>query len=240
VHSTGGGRIVTFQREDGEYSVEVDSVLIAAGRAPNVEGLGLDEAGVAYDSREGVRVNDRLRTTNPKVYAAGDVCMAEKFTHAADAAARIVLRNALFHGRQRLSDVVIPRCTYTDPEVASVGLTARQASDAGVAIDTYQRELGDVHRAILDGEAEGVAAVHVRRGTDRIVGATIVARNAGDMINEITLAMAHGVGLGKLADVVHPYPTQAEVIKQIADTYNRTRLTPTVQGWFARWMKWTR
>jgi pyruvate/2-oxoglutarate dehydrogenase complex dihydrolipoamide dehydrogenase (E3) component len=240
VEARDGGRVVTFRREDDELSAEVDHVLVAAGRAPNVEGLGLDDAGVAYDLRDGVRVNDHLRTTNPRIYAAGDVCMSEQFTHAADAAARIVLQNALFHGRKRLSRVVMPRCTYTDPEVASVGLTARQASADGIPVDTYQRDFSDVHRAVLDGETEGVAAIHVRRGTDRIVGATIVARNAGDMINEITLAMTQGVGLGKLAGVIHPYPTQAEAIRQIADTYSRTRLTPTVRRWFGRWMRWTR
>lgn len=240
VDRMGDERTVTFRSADGEREVTAEHVLVAAGRAPNVHGMGLDAAGVETDPRTGVRVDDRLRTTNPAIYAAGDVCMAEKFTHAADAAAWIVIQNALFHGRKRVSDLVIPRCTYTDPEVASVGLTAREAARQGVAIDTYRRDFGDVHRAIVDGETEGVAAIHVRRGKDTIVGATIVGRNAGVMINEITVAMTNGIGLGGLAGVIHPYPTQAEAIKHIADMYSRTRLTPAVQKWFTRWMAWTR
>ena len=240
VERTGDERTVTFRVSDEEREVTADHVLIAAGRAPNVEGLGLDLAGVNSDPRVGVRVDDRLRTTNSAIYAAGDVCMAEKFTHAADAAARIVIQNALFRGRKRLSDLVIPRCTYTDPEIASVGLTARRASELGVPIDTYQRDFADVHRAVVDGDTDGVATIHVRRGKDTIVGATIVARNAGDMINEVTAAMTNGIGLGALAAVIHPYPTQAEAIKHVADMYSRTRLTPTVRKWLTRWLDWTR
>jgi pyruvate/2-oxoglutarate dehydrogenase complex dihydrolipoamide dehydrogenase (E3) component len=240
VQATGAARTLSFRAGDGEQAIDVDQILVATGRAPNVEGIDLDIAGVEYDTRRGVRVDDRLRTTNPAIYAAGDVCMSEKFTHAADAAARIVIQNALFRGRKRLSDLLIPRCIYTDPEVATVGLTAAQATESGVAIDTYQRAFTDVHRAVVDGETEGVAAAHVRRGSDRIVGATIVARNAGDMIGEVTVAMTNGVGLGKLAGVIHPYPTQAEAIKHIADMYSRTRLTPTLSKWFTRWMAWTR
>jgi pyruvate/2-oxoglutarate dehydrogenase complex dihydrolipoamide dehydrogenase (E3) component len=240
VQTAGAARILTFRVGDGEQAIDVDQILVATGRAPNVEGVGLDIAGVEYDTRRGVRVDDRLRTTNPAIYAVGDVCMSEKFTHAADAAARIVIQNALFRGRKRLSDLLIPRCTYTDPEVATVGLTVAQATEAGVAIDTYQRAFTDVHRAVVDGETEGMVAAHVRRGSDRIVGATIVARNAGDMISEITVAMTNGLGLGKLAGVIHPYPTQAEAVKHIADMYSRTRLTPTLRKWFTRWMDWTR
>ncbi|MBT5712196.1 mercuric reductase, partial [Candidatus Poribacteria bacterium] len=240
VQNTRDARTVTTGVGEDERAIVVDQVLVATGRAPNVEGMGLDAAGVEYDARDGVVVDDRLRTTNPAIHAAGDVCMSEKFTHAADAAARIVIQNALFRGRKRLSDLLIPRCTYTDPEVATVGLTSLQAAEAGVAIDTYQRPFTEVHRAVVDGETEGVAAIHVRRGSDKIVGATIVARNAGDMISEVTVAMGAGVGLRKLASVIHPYPTQAEAIKHIADMYSRTRLTPRVHKWLTRWLRWTR
>jgi pyruvate/2-oxoglutarate dehydrogenase complex dihydrolipoamide dehydrogenase (E3) component len=220
--------------------VTVDEILAGAGRAPNVEGLALEEAGVAYDTRSGVKVNDFLQTTNPAIYAAGDVCLAHKFTHTADATARIVIQNALFRGRKKLSALTIPWCTYTDPEIAHVGLYERQAREKGMEVDTLTRRLSDVDRAITDGEGEGFVKVHVRKGTDKILGATIVARHAGEMISEITLAMVGKIGLKALATVIHPYPTQAEAIKQVADAYNRTRLTPFVKGVFRRWLEWTR
>jgi len=217
----------------------VDEILVGAGRVPNVEGLGLETVGVAYD-QNGVTVNDRLQTTNPRIYAAGDICLGEKFTHVADFTARVVIQNSLFMGRKTLSSLTIPWCTYTDPEVAHVGLYERDAAKRGIAIDTYVRPFSEVDRAVLDGEADGFVKVHVRKGGDKIVGATIVARHAGEMINELTLAMTAGVGLGRLASVIHPYPTQAEAIRQVGDMFNRTRLTPTVKKLFAAWLRWTR
>jgi pyruvate/2-oxoglutarate dehydrogenase complex dihydrolipoamide dehydrogenase (E3) component len=230
-------RLVTDGRED---VVTVDEILAGAGRAPNVEGLNLEQARVEYDLRSGVKVNDFLQTTNPAVYAAGDVCLTHKFTHTADATARIVIQNALFGGRKKLSGLTIPWCTYTDPEIAHVGLYEREAGKKGMEVDTFTRHLRDVDRAITDGDEEGFVKVHVRRGTDKILGATIVARHAGEMISEITLAMAGKIGLKTLAAVIHPYPTQAEAIKQVADAYNRTRLTPFIKGVFRRWLEWTR
>jgi pyruvate/2-oxoglutarate dehydrogenase complex dihydrolipoamide dehydrogenase (E3) component len=230
-------RLVTDGRED---VVTVDEILAGAGRAPNVEGLNLEQAGVEYDLRSGVKVNDFLQTTNPAVYAAGDVCLTHKFTHTADATARIVIQNALFRGRKKLSGLTIPWCTYTDPEIAHVGLYEREAGEKGMAVDTFMRHLGDVDRAITDGDEEGFVKVHVRKGTDKILGATIVARHAGEMISEITLAMVGKIGLKTLATVIHPYPTHAEAIKQVADAYNRTRLTPFIKGVFRRWLEWTR
>jgi len=229
--------LITDGRED---VVTVDEILAGAGRAPNVEDLGLEAAGVAYDTRLGVTVNDFLQTTNHAIYAAGDVCLAHKFTHTADATARIVIQNALFRGRKKLSGLTIPWCTYTDPEIAHVGLYERQAREKGMEVDTFTRQLSEVDRAIADGEEEGFVKVHVRRGSDEILGATIVARHAGEMISEITLAMVGKIGLRTLATVIHPYPTQAEAIKQVADAYNRTRLTPFIQGVFRRWLEWTR
>jgi len=234
------GKVLHAETPRGPATVTVDEILVGAGRAPNVDELGLESVGVAYDRRSGVRVDDRLCTSNPMIYAAGDVCMAEKFTHAADFAARTVIQNALFLGRKKLSALTIPWCTYTDPEIAHVGLTERQAAERGVAIDTYLRPFAEVDRAVIDGEDEGFVKVHARRGTDRIVGATIVARHAGDMIGELTLAITAGIGLGRLASVIHPYPTQAEAIRQVGDMYNRTRLTPRVKKLFAAWLRWTR
>jgi pyruvate/2-oxoglutarate dehydrogenase complex dihydrolipoamide dehydrogenase (E3) component len=217
-----------------------DEILAGAGRAPNVEGLELERVGVRYDARRGIEVNDRLQTTNPRIYAAGDVCMDWKFTHAADFAARIVIQNALFFGRRKLSSLTMPWCTYTDPEVAHVGLSEHDAARRGITVTTFVRPLSEVDRAVTDGEEEGFVKIHVKQGGDRILGATVVARHAGDMIGELTLAMTAGVGLGRLANVIHPYPTQAEAIRQTGDLYNRTRLTPLVKALFERWLRLTR
>jgi pyruvate/2-oxoglutarate dehydrogenase complex dihydrolipoamide dehydrogenase (E3) component len=228
-------------RERGRGGVfAVDEILAGAGRAPNMEGLNLEIVGVQYDSRKGVLVDDCLQTSNPRIYAAGDVCMAWKFTHAADFAARIVIQNALFLGRKKVSALTMPWCTYTDPEIAHVGLYERDARERGVEVDTYVREFKEVDRAVLDGEEDGFVKFHVRKGRDEILGATIVARHAGEMISEISVAMAARIGLGKLAAVIHPYPTQAEALRQCGDAYNRTRLTPTVKKWMGRWLAWQR
>ena len=220
--------------------IAVDEILVGVGRAPNVEDLGLEKAGVGFDSRAGVAVNDRLQTTNPRIYAAGDVCLRHKFTHTADASARIVIQNALFWGRKRLSALTVPWCTYTDPEIAHVGLCERDAEEQGIAVATFSVPLDDVDRAVLDGESEGFVKIQVRKGTDRIIGATIVARHAGEMISEISLAMVGGLGLRTIAAVIHPYPTQAEGIKRAADAFNRSRLTPFWKNLFARIMAWQR
>ncbi len=224
----------------GAREVRVDEILVGVGRQPNVEGLDLEAAGVDYDAKEGVHVNDRLRTSNRRVYAAGDICSRFKFTHAADAMARIVIRNALFLGRAKASALTIPWCTYTDPEVAHVGLYEHEARERGYEVKTFTQELAHVDRAILDGEAEGFVKVHVEAGGDRILGATIVARHAGEMISELTLAMVGGLGLGKLSQTIHPYPTQAEAMKKAGDAYYRTRLTPFVKWLFRKWLGWTR
>ena len=234
-----GAKVVWYETQGQEQSIVVDEILAGAGRAPNVEGLNLEAVGVQHDPRKGVLVNDRLQTTNPRIYAAGDVCMAWKFTHAADFAARIVIQNALFLGRKKTSALTMPWCTYTDPEIAHVGLYEHDARDRGLAVDTYVREFKEVDRAVLDSEG-GFVKFHVRKGRDEILGATIVARHAGEMIGEIGVAMAARIGLGKLASVIHPYPTQAEAIRQCGDAYNRTRLTPTVKKWLGRWLAWQR
>ena len=185
-------------------------------------------------------VNDKLQTSNPRIFAAGDVCLPYQFTHLADFAARIVIQNALFLGRKKLSALTIPWCTYTDPEVAHVGLNEAEAATQGIPVTTFIKPLGEVDRAILDGEAEGFVKIHVKKGADKILGATIVARHAGEMISEITAAMVGNIGLGTLAAVIHPYPTQAEAIRQTGDLYNRTRLTPRVKWLFARFLAWRR
>ncbi len=218
----------------------VDEILVAAGRSQNIDGLDPEKAGVLTDPRIGVIVNDRLQTANPDVYAAGDVCTLYRFTHAADAMARIVIANALFRARQKFSSLVIPRCTYTDPEVAHAGLLPREAKDRGKNLLTLTVPLQGVDRAVVDGESAGFARIHLKRGTDHILGATIVARHAGEMINEITLAMTAGVGLSAIGKTIHCYPTQAEAVRKLADQYNRTRLTPFLKRVINVWMKWQR
>jgi len=225
----GNDRVVDVAREQ---SIAIDAVLVGVGRAPNVEGLGLEDAGVEFTVREGVKADDRLRTTNPRIYAAGDVCSRFKFTHAADFMARIVIQNALFFGRSRVSALTIPWCTYTDPEIAHVGLYENEAAKRGITVETVTMEMRDVDRAVLDGESDGLLKVHLKRGTDKILGATLVAKHAGDMINEITLAIVAGKGLRTIARTIHRYPTQAEVIRKAGDAYNRTRLTPLLRRLF--------
>ena len=234
------GKVLIVETPNGQRHLTVDEILVGAGRTPNVEGLDLEAARVAYD-RSGIRVNDFLQTTNKRIYASGDICLPFKFTHTADAASRAVIQNALFPGpKKRLSRLVIPWCTYTDPEIAHVGLSPRQAEKRGIAIDTWKVPMDEVDRAVAEDDAEGFLKIHCRRGTDTIVGATVVARHAGEMISEITTAMVAGMGLGSFSGVIHPYPTRAEAIRKAADAYNRTKLTPTVAGMLRRWFAWTR
>jgi pyruvate/2-oxoglutarate dehydrogenase complex dihydrolipoamide dehydrogenase (E3) component len=233
------GKLLHYEVNGDPKQVVLDEILVGAGRAPNVEGLNLEAVGVRYDPRKGVEVDDRLRTTNPRIYAAGDVCMEKKFTHAADAAAQIVVRNALFFGRRKLSQLVIPWCTYTDPEIAHVGMYEREANALGTEVDTYVTPHSAVDRAKADSEEEGFTKIHVKKGSDQILGATIVAPHAGEMINEITLAMVGKLGLGKVFEVIHPYPTQAMAIKASAGAYLRTRLTPFAKRLFNLWFRLT-
>ncbi len=233
------GKAVIFEREGGRAEVVGDELLVAVGRAPNVEGLGLEAAGVSFD-RSGVKVDAYLRTTNRRVYAAGDICSAYKFTHAADAMARVVLQNALFFGRKKASALVIPWCTYTEPEIAHVGLYEQEARERGYDVLSLTLPLREVDRAVLDGGSEGFARVHAERKTGRILGATVVANHAGEMIGEMSLAITAGLSLASVGKAIHPYPTQSEVWKRLADAWNRTRLTPRARRfceWFLRWRR---
>jgi pyruvate/2-oxoglutarate dehydrogenase complex dihydrolipoamide dehydrogenase (E3) component len=240
VERRGSAKVLAIGTPSGLQTVVVDQLLIAVGRTPNVEGLDLDAAGVAVD-RDGVRVDDSLRTTNRRIYASGDVCLAAKFTHTADAASRAVLQNALFPGpRKRVSRMVVPWCTYTDPEIAHVGLTEQDAHEGGLDVDTITIPMSDVDRAIAEGEEEGFITIRLERGKDRILGADIVSRHAGELISELTTAMVGGIGLGSFGGIIHPYPTRAEAIRKAADAFNRTRLTPRTQKLLGLWFRWTR
>lgn len=239
VESDGRDKIVHLERDGKPVDLTVDAILVGVGRAPNTDGLHLEKGGITFD-RSGVLVNDQLQTSNPNVYAAGDICFPYKFTHTADALARILIANALFMGRQRSSALTIPWCTYTDPEIAHVGMYEADAVAKGIDVTTLTVPLSDIDRAVLEGETDGFARVHLKKGSDKILGATIVARHAGEMINEFSLAMTNGLGISAIAKTIHPYPTQAEVIKRLADAYNRTRLTPFVKKLLAGWLKWQR
>jgi pyruvate/2-oxoglutarate dehydrogenase complex dihydrolipoamide dehydrogenase (E3) component len=234
---THGKKALVVEHKGKTEILEADEILIGAGRIPNVEGVGLEAAGVAFDPQKGVCVDDNLRTTNKNIFAAGDCCMAWKFTHAADAAAQIVVQNALFKGRKKLSSLVMPWCTFTDPEIAHVGMYEKDAQAKGIEVDFFKFEMAENDRAIADGEDHGFVKVMVKKGTDKILGATVVSSHAGEMISELTAAIVAGTGLGRLASVIHPYPTQADAIRRTAGLYNKSRLTPTVAKILKWWMR---
>jgi len=240
VTGSNGKKMIHVSTPDGEHTLEADEILVGVGRTPNVEGLNLEAAGVEYDERKGVIVNDYLQTTNRAIYAAGDICFPYKFTHVAEATARIVIQNSLFLKSKKYKSLVIPWCTYTDPEIAHVGMYEKDAEAKGIPYETFTFKFKEVDRAILDGEDEGFIKVHVKKGKDKILGATIVAQHAGEMISEITLAMVAGKGLKTLTNVIHPYPTQADAIKRAASQYYAGKLSPFLKRLLNRWFAWRR
>lgn len=244
VRKMDGGKHLTVDSHGRHYDITVDEILVGVGRTPNVEGLGLDTVGVEYD-KTGVKVNDRLQTTNPCIYAAGDICSRYKFTHVADAMAQIVIQNALFPhplglGYASTDSLIIPWCTFTEPEIAHVGMYETDAKAKGVEIETYTYKLNEVDRAILDGEDEGFSRVHIQKGTDKILGATIVAAHAGDMINEFTVLMKAGAGAKTIAGTIHPYPTQAEVNKKVVNLWRKAHFTPRTKNILMKLFAWMR
>jgi pyruvate/2-oxoglutarate dehydrogenase complex dihydrolipoamide dehydrogenase (E3) component len=231
VRQGGAGKTIRVSRGGASTDIVASHLLVAAGRAPNVEGLGLEEAGVEYEAK-GVAVDERMRTSNPHVYAIGDVASRFQFTHAADAQARMVVRNALFFGRGKATDLIIPWCTYTSPELAHVGIAPDEVAEAGDEVETLTIPMHDVDRARTDGTTDGFFRVHLKAGSDTILGATLVAEHAGDIISQVTQAMTAGLGLGKLGETIYPYPTSAEVLRKAADAWNRRKLTPTARRAF--------
>lgn len=213
-----------------ETKVLFDALLIAAGRRPNVTGMDLELAKVEYDTKKGLIVNDKLQTTNARIFGVGDCCSEFKFTHAADFMARTVIRNALFFGKGKMSDLLIPYATFTTPEIASVGLYGKDLEERGIEYRTFEKHLKDNDRAICDDTREGFIRFRVDAKKDTILGCSVVGEGAGNMIGEVTLAMQSGTGLGTLASVIHPYPTTSEVVRQAGDVYNKTKLTNTVKS----------
>ncbi len=226
VERANDGKALVFDRGNGEERVSGDEILVAIGRSPNVEGLNLEAAGVKYHAK-GVVVDDHLRTTNRNIYAAGDICSPYQFTHAAEAMARIALQNALFFGRKKASALVIPWCTYTDPEIAHVGTYETGAK--GLQVETHTISYDDNDRAVVDDDMEGFARAHMDKKTGRLLGATLVSAHAGESIGEFVLAMQQGLKLSSLGAVIHPYPTQAEAVKRLGDASMKSRFKP--------WMK---
>lgn len=221
--------LLETMEDEVKCTYHFDAILLATGRKPNVDKLNLEDAGVEYDTKKGLKVNDLLQTTNSRIFGVGDCCSEYKFTHVADFMARMVIRNALFLGKDKMSNLLIPYATFTTPEIAHVGLYEKDMKRENIAFKTLEKEFSDNDRAICDDATTGLVRIHIEEKSDTILGATIVGANAGNMISEITLAMQSKTGLGSLASVIHPYPTTAEAIRQAGDLYNRTRLTTTVR-----------
>ena len=222
-HGANGSKVLETINNEVKSEVEADEVLLSIGREPNVEELGLDAAGIAFDCEQGITVDDFLRTTNANVYAAGDACMALKFTNAAQASGRIAARNALAGEQNRQSQLTIPWCTYCDPEIAHVGLHVWEARRQSIPIKSFTVMMHDVDRAITDGQDAGFVKIHIAEGTDRILGATIVASRASELINEMSVIMSAGVGMNDLANIVHTYPAESGAIVLAALAYVRDR-----------------
>ena len=237
VRLEGGRKCVDTVNDGNVATITVDHILTGIGRVPAVAGLELELAGVAYDAERGIHVDDHLRSTNPRIYAAGDVCLEHQFVDTAVASAKIVVQNALLRAGKRVSELTIPWCTYPDPELAHVGIYVKEARQRGIPVKTYTVPMHDVDRAIADGEEDGFVKIHVREGTDTILGATVVARHAGEMINGISLAMVAGIGLRTVARVIHTYPTQAEAIRMAADACVRTRRPPFLRRLLHKWVE---
>lgn len=222
----------------GQSEAQVERVLVAAGRRANIEDLNLELLGVEIDEAKLVKVDKHLRTTNPRIFAAGDVCSRLQFTHNADAHARIVVQNALFAPTATTGKLIVPHCTYTAPEVAQVGALASELETLGTPFDRYRVALDELDRSKTQGDEEGFAEVLTASGRDRILGATIVGHDAGEQIAGVCIAMSNGLGLKALGKVVLPYPTRSEYLRRLADDYNRTRLTPMAKRLMQTWFDW--
>jgi pyruvate/2-oxoglutarate dehydrogenase complex dihydrolipoamide dehydrogenase (E3) component len=233
------GKILIVNRAEKNETMVGDEILLAAGRVPNVEGLNLEAAGVKHNHK-GVIVDDHLRTSNKNIFAAGDIGSPFHFTHTAEALGRIALQNALFFGRKRASDLVIPWCTYTNPEIAHVGLNQEGASKSGVETETFHIPFKDNDRGVVDNDTQGFARVHVRKKDGRLLGATLVSSHAGESIGELVMAIQHKMKVGALGTVIHPYPTQAEIIKRLGDASQRGRLKPWMKQTLVKIFQWRR
>jgi pyruvate/2-oxoglutarate dehydrogenase complex dihydrolipoamide dehydrogenase (E3) component len=227
--------LTQVERGQDNKLLETEALLVATGRRPNVEGLGLEAAGVEYD-RRGIKVDRTLTTSQSHIFACGDIAGPYQFTHTADYQARIVVRNILVPWKKVKADYTwVPWVTFTDPEVAQVGLTEDAAQEKSIPYSVHRFDWDGLDRAITDSEETGFIKVLAPPGKDKILGATVVGVHAGDVLHELVVAAKHGVGLSKLSATIHAYPTLSQSVQRVADTYQRTKLTPRVAGIF-RWL----
>lgn len=227
----------------GGAEIHCERVLVALGRKPNTEGLNLEAAGVELNTQGSVVTNAKLQTSNKHIFAAGD-CTAElQFTHHADAQARALIQNVLFAPTAKVDGLIVPHCTYTDPEVASVGATPHSLDVAGVPYDTFAFDLNELDRSRTDPKVKSGsiqhAEVYTQKGSDKILGATIVGSGAGELLAPICVMMSNGLGLSAAQKTIFSYPTRSEYLKRLGDAYNRSRMTPTVAKLFDWWLKRT-
>ncbi len=232
-----GAGVESVQHDSQGYAVAVQEqtvvtshVLVALGRTPNTDALQLDKAGVELTQRGSIVTDAKLRTSNKSIYAAGDCTAALQFTHHADAQARVVVQNALFAPTASVAGLVVPHCTYTKPEVASVGQNPEALDAASIAYDCYEFDFEDLDRGRAEIDGAGFAEVYTAKGSDKILGATIVGHDAGEQIAPICLLMSNGLGLSAAGKTMFSYPTRSEYLKRLADAYNRSRFTPRVAG----------
>ena len=225
VSTRGGEKIVEVTTPQGTCEIAVDEILVAVGRAPNVRELNLAAAQIAYDPHKGITVDANMRTSNARVYAAGDVTGGYLFTHAAARQARAAIRNMLFPSQSKIDERVTPWATFTDPEVAHVGLTEAEARRRhGAETQVYTQAMSGVDRAVTEGETEGFTKLICdKKGT--ILGAEIVGPSAGEFINEIALAMQQDLTMQQLANTTHAYPTVALSVQQAAGAFSLERAT---------------
>ncbi len=231
--SHGTPTVITMERDGKEDTIECDEIFVAVGRRPNISGLRLEDIGIQY-SNKGITINEYCQTTHPHIYACGDVAGPYQFTHFADDQARLILRNALFPGKTKSDYRVVPWCTYTDPELARVGLSEAEVKQKNIPHDVFTYDLSELDRALCDGEGQGRVKVITQKGKDKILGAAIVGFHAGDLLQEFVFAMKHGLGLAAISKTIHPYPTMVETAKRVADTWSKSRLKP----WMATVLKW--
>ena len=234
--ANGEKRLICAGADGQETAVPFDEMLVAVGRAPNTAGLGLEEVGVALDERGAVEVDDYLRTSVPTIYACGDVIGPYQFTHTASHQAWYAAVNPLFSPFKRFkADYrVIPWTTFTDPEVARVGLNEQQAERQGVPVEVTRFHLEELDRALADEEGRGFVKVLTPPGKDRILGVTIVGHHAGDLMAEFIFAMKWGLGLKKVMGTIHIYPTLAEASKFAASTWRKKHVPEGLLGWVER------
>jgi pyruvate/2-oxoglutarate dehydrogenase complex dihydrolipoamide dehydrogenase (E3) component len=215
----GADKLLDIVSNEVKCAIAVDEVLLSIGRVPNVRELGLETAGIDFDPVEGIAIDDYLKTSNEHVYAAGDVCHSQQFTNVAETSGRLAVQNIFGAGIKRQSHLAIPWCTYCDPEIAHIGLHVHEARRQSIPIKSFTVMMQDVARAITDGQDDGFVKIHVREGTDQILGATIVASRASELINEISVIMSARIGLRQLAGLLHTYPAQSGAIRLAALAY---------------------